>query len=379
MAEWTIPTLAELRSRVMGDIVSHTRNPASVLWSSLGYALAFAHAAAMRATYLYQQWVADQIIPDRADSLAAARWERIYGITAAAATKATGIVVVTGAVGATVNTGDVLQRSDATRYLVTAGPYNWATSTTKDVTVEAETAGEDANLDYAAGVALTFVSPPAGIVASAPLKTSTDISGGADTESAASMLARLLSRLQDPPQGGSKSDYGQWAQAALPTTDRTWLQSWTDPGSLLGAGEVKLLFTVEGDGTAVIPTGGNVTTVSNYLAGVVPAEADYSVVAPTGHAFTLALDATLEEGYAAADVEAAIASEIQATFRDVAEVAELGQTIPLSHIHDAVALVNGIVSYEFTAVDGGGATADVVLTANQYPTVVAAGIVLTEV
>jgi len=379
---FVIPTLAALRDRIKGDIVSHTRTPASILYASLGYALSLASAAAFRAAYLYQQFIGKQIIPDRAGNDAMVRWCRLYGITKSAATQATGTVRVTGAAGSTVATGDVLQRYDATRYLVTGGPYVYATSTTKDVTVQAETAGAAGNYTYVSGAALTFVSPPAGIVASAPLKSATSIAGGADLESDASLLARLLARLSDPPQGGSRADYEAWAQEALPSTDRVWVQTWTDAGSSLSPGYAKVLFTVEGTGAAVIPSGGNVSTVNAAIQVKRPVTAKVTVAAPSNHAFNLALNVHYADGYSSADesdIEAAIAVEIESMFRDVAEVAEGGQTIPVSHLHDAIALVPGIGYYTLTDVDGGGPGADIVLAANEYPTVVASNIVITEV
>ena len=379
---FVIPTLAALRDRIKGDIVSHTRTPASILYASLGYALSLASAAAFRAAYLYQQFVGKQIIPDRAGNDAMVRWCRLYGITKSAATKATGTVRVTGAAGSTVATGDVLQRYDATRYLVTGGPIPFPTSGTMDVTVEAETAGLGANYEWVSGAALTFVSPPAGIVASAPLKTSTPIAGGADLESDASLLARLLARLSQPPQGGSRADYEAWAQAALPSVDRVWVQTWTDPGSALTPGEVNVYFTIDGSGVAVIPAAGNVTTVDTYIQTARPVTADVTVAAPNNHVFNLALNVHYADGYSSADesdIEAALALEFESMFRDVAEVAEAGQTIPVSHLHDAIALVPGIGYYTLTDVDGGGPGADIVLAANEYPTVVASNIVITEV
>lgn len=378
---FVIPTLAALRDRIKGDIISHTRAPASILYGSLGYALSLASAAAFRAAYLYQQFVGKQIIPDRAGNDAVVRWCKLYGITASAAVKATGTVRVTGAAGASVATGDVLQRYDGTRYLVTGGPYVYATSTTTDVTVQAETAGSAANYTFVAGAALTFVSPPAGIVASAPLKTSTSISGGADLESDASLLARLLARLSQPPQGGSRADYEAWAQAALPSTDRVWVQTWTDPGSSLTPGSVNVYFTIDGTGVSVIPSAQNVIDVNAEIQDSRPVTADVTVAAPTPHTFSLALNVHYADGYSSADeadIEAAIAAEIESMFRDVAEVAEAGQSIPVSHLHDAIALVPGIAYYAFTSVDGGGATAPVVLAANEYPTVVASDILITE-
>ena len=65
--------------------------------------------------------------------------------------------------------------------------------------VEAVVAGAAGNLPV--GVILNLVSPISGLGSQA--NVSTAFTGGADIESIASVRARLLARIQDPPRGGT--------------------------------------------------------------------------------------------------------------------------------------------------------------------------------
>lgn len=373
---FTIPTMDALIARIRNDLNARMGNSNALIKRSLPWVLSYILAGVCYGMYLYQKYVARQVIPDSAETIYLQRWCRIWGVTRVPAAKATGTVIATGIAGATLPTGAIWTRNDGTEYTTTGGPYIWVAPGQKDVTVEAVVAGDAGNLDYDATVRLTLASPPAGMTAQAPLGPGAlpvGLAGGADTESDASFLERLLDRMQNPPQGGSEADYIVWAQAAHPTVDRVWVQNWPESG--VAHGQVKVLFVVEGTGTAVLPVAGVVTTVNTYIGVRKPAEAELTVAAPSGHAVTLAGTVHLLPGYAIADVRQFILEELESMFREKAEVtATAGSLVKNSWIRDAIDDAEGVDWFTLTAVDGGGATADVTLGASEYPTQVIGGL-----
>jgi uncharacterized phage protein gp47/JayE len=377
---FTIPTQAEVLARVKADLNAALGTQAAFIKGSLAWASAHAMAAATRGLYLYQRWIANQTIPDRATGAELLRWIRIWLGDKVAATAATGTLSVTGVAGSgPVTAGDTLTRADGEVYEVTGGPYNWATASTQDVTVEASVAGADGNYDYAVGASLVLVSPPPGIVADCPLKTGVDIDGGADEETDAEATERMLARIQDPPQGGAEADYVAWAQEASASVDRVWVQSYPD----VTLGTVTVRFTAHGDGTDVIPTGvmsppsGLIGTVHTYIEARRPVTATLTTAAPGNHAVTLDIELHILAGYDLTTVKAAIVNAVESAFRDDAEVDVAGDTIENSRIQAAIGSVEGVDYYVLSDVDGNGAAGDVDLLANEYPTLVTGDIVWT--
>jgi len=372
---FTIPTLEALIARIRNDLNARMGNSNALIKRSLPWVLSYLLAGVCYGMYLYQKYIARQVIPDSAEKIYLERWCRIFGVTRGAAAKATGMVIATGIAGATLPTGAIWTRNDGAEYTTTGGPYIWAAPGQKDVGVEAVIAGDIGNLDYDATVRLTLASPPAGMTAQAPLGPGVlpvGLAGGSDEESDPSFLARLLERMQNPPQGGSEADYIAWAQAAHPTVDRGWIQNWPDSG--IGHGEVKVLFVVEGTGAAVLPAAGVVATVLANINALRPVTAELTVAGPSGHAVTLAGSVHMLPGYAIADVRQNILEELESMFREKAEVTTAGSLVKNSWIRDAIDDAAGVDWFTLTAVDGGGATADITLGANEYPTLVIAGL-----
>ncbi|STV64147.1 Uncharacterized homolog of phage Mu protein gp47 [Klebsiella pneumoniae] len=99
-----------------------------------------------------------------------------------------------------------MQTQDGVRYHVTATSDPSAGKIT--VTVQADETGLSGNLT--AGDVLTLISPVAG-VNSDGVVADAGISGGADVESVAELLTRLLYRKRNPPTGGALHDYVIWA------------------------------------------------------------------------------------------------------------------------------------------------------------------------
>lgn len=388
---FSIPTLSQVIDRVKGDLNTRMGNSNALIPRSLAWVVAHVVAGAVWGLYLYQQWISKQTIPDSAESVYLERWARIFGIYRTAAQKASGSANATAVSGSSVSAGAILQRNDGIEYAVTAD-HTWTTSGAEAVSVESSEAGVAGNAT--SGTGLTFVSPPAGVVADATV-ASPGFTDGQDAESDASLLTRLLQRIQDPPQGGSVADYEAWVRTAGALggfeVDRVWVEAWTTDESL-DPGSVAARFTLSdssGVGAGgVFPDFAQGLQVFNYIKGlgdysgqaVKPVAADFSVEWPDEHEFTLDLNAHLDGTADASTVTDRIVAELRSTFADRTEVQPDGYTIHNSDLHDAVDAVEGIEYYAFTDVDGTGSpTGDLTLGAYGYPTVEAANIHLIEV
>jgi uncharacterized phage protein gp47/JayE len=375
---FTIPTISSLIDRIKGDINARMGNTNALIPRSLAYVLAHVLAGATWGLYLYQQWIARQVIPDTAEGTYLERWARLFGLSKNPAMKASGSVDVQGAAGSDLLNGSLMQRIDNVEYTVT-GDYHWTSNETKVVSVEAVEAGVAGNFDYAIDASLQLVSPPAGIVATCPLR-SPGITGGQDAESDSSLLDRLLTRLANPPQGGAASDYVLWAQST-PTVpvDLVWPQAFLEGMPL---GQVRVVFTIEDvndDGT-VLPTFNQCAQVQGTLNPKIPVTAIAIAMGPTDHAVTLEMNAELLPGYTINQVTTNVRREIQSLFRERAEITFSASEwrVENSRIVEAISRADGIDWFALIHVDGGDPNVDVVLAGNEYPTIVDAGVIIHE-
>ncbi len=371
---FAIPTLPALIDRIKGDLNARMGNTNALLPRSLAFVLAHVLAGATWGLYLYQQWIARQVIPDTAEGTQLERWARLFGITRNPPVKAAGKVDVTGATGSDLLGGSLLQRPDAVEYAV-VGDWHWTVNETKAVDIEAVQPGTAGNFDWSVDATLDLVSPPAGIVGTCPLR-SPGIAGGQDAESDASLLDRLLTRLADPPQGGARSDYVLWAQST-PTVpvDLVFPLAWPDGPSL---GQVWVMFTVEDldDDGGVLPTWQQIVDVTDHIVPKVPVTASAIAFTPLEHVVTLSIDAGLLTGYTPAQVKTNVRRALQASFRDRAQAdyAASPWTVRNSRLLEAIGDAGGIDWFEVVDIDGGGPTADVDLAAYEYPTVTDANV-----
>lgn len=375
---FVIPDLDTIIDRVKGELNSRMGNQNAFIRRALAWALAHAIAGAVWGLYLYQKWISRQTIIDTAEAAQMARWARIFNILRNPADEADGTVEVTGVAGSTVSDDELLQRDDGETYKVINGPYNWAVTDLKDVDVEATEAGDDGNWDT--GNTLEFVSPPAGVVATATVK-SPGIAGGVDEETDASLLERLLDRIQDPPQGGSDADYELWAKATPGVNvGRVWPFGY--PDKLVGYVDVFFIVdpTTSPADTTVIPSAGEVSLVDAYIRDRTRKPSGMSLnligatptLGLTSDAMQIAITVTLDDGFALADVKDNIQVEIEAKFREFAEVVLTGTaTIANSHLLDAIGDAAGVATYDVTDINGDGTgDSDIEFAALKYPTVV---------
>lgn len=319
----TRPTLSELRTRTAADMQSRL-NLGPLLPRMVAKVLSEIIAAVAHQLYGYIQWASNQLFPDTAEREFLLRLATIWGINRIPASFATGNVTFTGAAATLIPQGTTLQRSDGTAFVTNAeGVLSGGGSAT--IAVTAVVAGAAANT--AATVALTMTSPIQG-VSSNPVVASGGLEGGVDEEMDESLRARLLIRIQTPPQGGAASDYVAWALSIAGVT-----RAWCYPEHL-GAGTVGVAFVTDDADDGPIPSSQKVSEVNAYIQERRPVTADVTVFAPV--AVDLDLNITVSPNTAA--VKAAVEAELKALLR---REAVPGGTLYLSKIREAISIAAG--------------------------------------
>jgi len=325
------PTLLELTQRVRADVLSRLSTE-----DTLRRADAEVYASVVAGTahglYSYVDYMATQVIYDTADTEYLERWASLWGISRKPAAAATGIVTFVTQAGAVIPAGTQLQALDGTLYTTTADATVLDLSATAPVA--ASTAAEAGNRD--AGESLSLVSPVAGVQATA---TAGLLSGGADVETDDALRARLLTRIQSPPQGGAASDYSTWALQVSGVT-RAWVYA-----QELGLGTVTVRFVRDNDGTgsAIIPDAAEVATVQAYIDALRPVTAQLTVVAPVAVPLNFSISGLVP---ATADVQTAVQAELQDL---LLREAVPGGTLLLSHIRAAISAATGETDYTLTS------------------------------
>lgn len=324
------PTLSTLIDRARVDLETRMPGADARLRHSVLDALARTHAGALSGLYGYADWVSRQIHPDTADSEILARHAARVGILRKAASFATGPVTATGTNGVLIPAGSVLARVDGAQYATTADTT--IAAGTAALTLEAAVSGP--GFAMAAGQTLTFVELIAGVGATVTVGVG-GIADGAAEEDDASLLRRLLLRIQTPPQGGSAADYQAWALAQAGVT-----RAWVKP-AWLGLGTVGLTFTMD-DRVNIIPTAPDLAAVQGALDILRPVTAQLTVFAPVAVAVPVTL--TLSPNSVA--VQAAVQAELADLFmRD----AEPGGTIRKSRVSEAISIAAGETYHALTA------------------------------
>lgn len=342
------PSLTDIKNRVDADIQSRLPGTDPKLRYSLLGILSRVFAGVAHGLYGYLQWISNQILPDTAESEYLERWSQVWNIPRKSAVPATGNVICTGTNGSLVPAGTLLQRSDGVEFTTDADATIAAGTAT--VVVTAVNGGVDTNT--AAASILSFVTPVTGVNTNATVD-GTGLINGLDTESDTDLRSRLLSRIQQPPQGGAAHDYVAWALQVTGVT-RAWCYPLED-----GAGTVKVRFMMDNSYADGIPLAGDVTTVHNHIEALRPvglALGGYTTVAPVAAPINFNMTVSPDTPAVRAAVTAELADLI---LRD----SEPGGVIRLSRIHEAISLAAGETDHVLTV-----PAADVTHTINQIAT-----------
>lgn len=240
------PTLTELREKNRTQLQSELRKTGALLRYSNMRVLADADAGLAHLHYGYLDYIALQATPFNSTDEWLAGWAGLKSVYQNAANPAsTPSYQFSGTAGAPVGKGVILRRGDGYRYslvdTVTIGADGTAhgklTAILPDIIDAPNGGGIDGNAD--AGTSLTLDISLPGVDASGVMIE--PATGGADIETQESLRARMLLAYQSPPQGGSDTDYKQWA-LAVPGVTRCWPKR-----RLMGAGSVGVYIMCDGN------------------------------------------------------------------------------------------------------------------------------------
>jgi uncharacterized phage protein gp47/JayE len=327
MSDFERPPLTTLITQAQDDINGRLPGADSRLRRSVLGVFAKVWAGLTHGLYGNLIWLAQQLLPDTATGEWLARWASIWGLTRKAATNAAGAITVTGDDESVIPAGTQLQRSDGVLFVTTADVT--FDGTTAVVAVTAVVAGAGGNT--ATGSSLTFVSPVVGVASSGTVNAP-GIAGAGDEEGDEALRARLLARIRNPPQGGSKADYEAWALEVAGVT-----RAWVYPRHS-GPGTVGLTFVMDGR-EDIIPTEDDIAAVVAHVEALMPVTPELLCFAPIPDD----IDMTIELTPDTAPVRAAVIAQLEDLFSREAIPAG---TIGLNKIKEAISLAEGETDHD---------------------------------
>lgn len=320
------PTLTEIVDRIKADLEASLNLGSPALRRSAIAVFAKAYGGAVHMLHGHLDYLSKQILVDTADTEYLERYASIWGLSRKPADYATGNVTFTGTNGSSVPAGTVIQRTDGIEFELDAeATISGGTAT---VAVTCLTAGTTGNTD--AGTVLTLGSPISGVSSSVTV-ASGGLTGGIETETDDSLRARVILRIQEPPQGGSELDYQQWA-TSIEGVSRAFVYPLQ-----LGPGTVSV-YIVNDEAEDPIPSSAKVLEVQEYLDEVRPVTAQVSVFAPVSSP----MDPVIQISPNTAAVQDAIEVELKALLKREGAV---GGTILRSHISEVISGAAGEVDH----------------------------------
>lgn len=330
------PTLGVLIARTRADLRSRLSIAGPLLRRAMADVLGAVWGGAVHMLHGHLEWLAKQLFPDTSDDEMFLRQAALYGISPTPATFAVGNLTATGTDGSVIPIGTIWKLDADTAYRVTAGAT--IASGVATLAVTAVLAGADG--DLAAGVTLTLETPIAGVNGTATVAAG-GIADGFDQDTSPYPLtrARLIQRLQDPPEGGADQDYEAWTLAVAGVT-----RAWVYPVEL-GLGTVVVRFVIDGRGD-IFPSPTEVAAVQAALEAERPITAEVTAAAPT----SLAVNFTIHLSPDTTAIRTAVAAELaDLLVRQGApgDGAALG-TIKLSQIRTAIGVGAGDGDYTLT-------------------------------
>lgn len=283
-------TYEEIRGALLTDYQNQIPGADTSEGSDI-YIKASVLASALWGLYQYQKYIERQVFPDAADSAGIEHHASIRGLSRKPAAKASGTVTLTGTNGTVVPSGLTLKTSGVSFETTTGGNISGGVL---DVTARAKEGGASGNISI--NTALIVQDPPAGCSSSATAKTA--FTGGTDKESDSALLARLLDVIRQPPAGGKKNDYGQWALEVTGVADCIVYPT------RRGLGTVDLVVLTSSSGAGRIPNQTLLNSVKTHIDTVRPVTVkDMLILAPTAKSQAVTASIKIASGYTFAQVK----------------------------------------------------------------------------
>lgn len=267
-----------------------------------------------------------------------------FGIERKQAVKAVGSVTVTGQSGAYIIRGSLFQTKEGLKFYTTESATIPEGETSVAIPVQADTAGVASN-----ATAGTITEIPYSIPNVYSVTNPAKCTDGADEETDAALLERLLFRVRQPITSGNANHYRDWAL------------------SVDGVGNCKVIPLWNGNGTVkvIIVTAQNesasselIETVYEYIESQRPIGATVTVVSPAPLVVNV-----LATVYGTADVDAV--KEVLATY--FRQTGFSLSYVSLAQIGKLILGIDGIKDYKDLQLNG--KAANVELTNEQLPVV----------
>lgn len=332
---FSTPSYATIRDRMLADVDASLAASGSTR-GVVEYAIVSAVSVAALLLHVTIARIARNSVPSKAEAWLMRLWAAFFGITPKSATQHTGTATFVADTGASIPAGTSLRLRNGTEFTTDAeGNESGGTIVVAFTATAYGPAGRSAT-----GVAIFLGSPISGVTTDG---TSSEIVGGTDAESDASVLARLLDRLRDPPKGGTEADYVRWVKATEGlTVQDVWVYNSTT-GINLYPSTVQTIFTVEptvGNSWDPVPTSGEVALVQAYVKTLIPVDLIHYVAQG---AASQDLDPDIQiDPYPSSAVQ----ERIETALREMLLAQSTpGGVILLSQINEAIASATGLTDH----------------------------------
>lgn len=310
------PDLTALRAQGAADIAAALPGSDPLLPVSNLSILADVLSEGAHGAYAYLDFIARQAVPFTAVDEAFEGWAAMKNVVRKAATKATKPATFPAGAGSVVPDGTPVSRSDGVEY-VTVGEAVAGGGGSVTVQLRAVLAGAAGTLADGAPVVLgqAIAGVTSGGVAAA------GGAPGADVEEFEAFRTRVLQVYANPPQGGAKSDYEEWAGQVAGVT-----RAWCRPLAF-GPGSVVVYFMMDvvreafggfpqgtggvaTDETRDTPAVGDHLVVANHIYPLRPVTAMVYAFSPGSNV----VDLTINLAGASGALQAAVEDAIRAVF-----------------------------------------------------------------
>ncbi len=343
------PSLKEILERVYVDFESGESGVDPRNRGSVQNAVCRAIAGASHAAHGAIDYDTRQAIPITATDTEWIEWHASMWLDNGRkpAAKAYGLVDFTGTDGSTIIAGTGMQRADGVQFVTDAEVTIAAGVAQVSVTaVEPGIAGITAG-----STKLTLVSPVVG-VNSTVTADAAGLTNGADAESDARLLERVLERIRNPIHGGKASDYVAWAKEVAGVT-----RAWVYPREM-GIGTVTVRFVVDDDPAGPFPDAAKVAEVLAHIDAVCPEPLTDGyglyVVAPIEEPLDITITGLNPSTQAVKDAIAAELADLLSREAEPAgnasidgEIVAIGGVIR-SHLNEAISIATGEYDHELT-------------------------------
>ncbi|MGQ3774162.1 baseplate J/gp47 family protein [Klebsiella quasipneumoniae subsp. similipneumoniae] len=351
-------TLSELRTENQQFMQAELEKVGALLRFGNLKVLADMDAGMAHLHYAYLDYIARQCTPFTSTDEWLAGWMALKQAYRKAATAARSPEAqIKGTSGRTLDAGAVINRADGYQYTTDAGVTIGSSGTATvavtavlpDITEDVTGGGSLGNAD--AGTILTLDANVSGIESTVTLIQ--PATGGADIEDEEDFRQRGLLLFQNPPQGGSDTDYRIWALAVSGVT-RAWVRRrGMGPGTVViyimcdGNDKTNHGFPVGTDGVSQLEEWGAVKAtgdqgrVADYMYPLAPVTSLNYICSPTERVIDFEISGISD---ASSTTTAAIADAIDSVLFESADPLGTGK-IYLSDLNRAIGDVSGTAGF----------------------------------